>query len=124
METVLVCWHACNELRFLDILPGHFIVCIHAKNWQRLLIEIYKSINYLRSSFVWKFHEKKCVEYNLRTENLCKSLQDLGWNHCLFKGSFLWNTVDGSIRNEPTLLAFKNKIENWSGKQCTCRICG
>ena len=28
-----------------------------------------------------------------------------------FMGSFLWNTLDESIKNEPTLLAFKNKIK-------------
>ena len=26
----------------------------------------------LNRGFVWEFHEKKHVEYNLRTKNLCK----------------------------------------------------
>ena len=47
-------------------------VCIHAKNLQKLMIEIYKSMNHLSPSPVWEFHEKKCVEYNLMTKNLCK----------------------------------------------------
>ena len=46
--------------------------CIHAKNLQKLMAEIHKSINHLCPSIVWEFHKKKCVEYNLRTR---KSLQ-------------------------------------------------
>ena len=34
---------------------------------------------------------------------------------------FLWNTLDDSIKNEPTLQAFKHKIKMWSGKECICR---
>ena len=81
-------------------------VCIHAKNLQKLLIEIYKSINHLSPSLVWEFHEKKCVEYNLRTENLCKlptiKSTSFGLESLSFRGSFLWNTLDGSIKNELT----------------------
>ena len=32
-----------------------------------------------------------------------------------FRGSFLWNTLDDSIKKEPTLLAFKNKIQSGLG---------
>ena len=32
------------------------------------MIEICKSINHLSPSLVWEFHEKKCVDYNLRTK--------------------------------------------------------
>ena len=82
--------------------------------------EIYKSTNHLSPSLVWEFHEKKHVEYNLRTKNFCKlptiRSESFGLQSLSFRGSFLWNTVDDSIKNEPTLLAFKNKIKNWSGK--------
>ena len=52
----------------LSLLTGSGSVCIHAKNLQKLMIEFCKSINYLSPSLVWEFHEKRCVEYNLRTE--------------------------------------------------------
>ena len=65
-------------------------------------------------------NEKKHVEYNLRTKNLCKlptiRSTSFGLESLSFRGNFLWNTLNDSIKNEPTLPAFKNKIKNWSGK--------
>ena len=46
--------------------------CIHVRNLQKLMTEIYKSMNQLNPSNVWEFHEKKHVTYNLRMQNLCK----------------------------------------------------
>ena len=60
------------ECPFEILLTRSGSACIHAKNLQKLMIEIYQSINHLSPSLVWEFHEKKCVEYNLRTKNLCK----------------------------------------------------
>ena len=58
-------------------------------------------------------HEKKCVDSNLRTKNLCKlptaKTKSFGLESLYFRGTFLWNTLDNSINNEPTLLVFKNK---------------
>ena len=68
-----------------------------------------------------------CVEHNLRTKNLRKlsttKSTSFGLESLSFRGSFLWNTPDDSIKNELTLQAFKNKFKMWSGKECTCRIC-
>ena len=50
-------------------------VCIHAENLQKLMIEIYKSINHPSPSLAWEFLEKKRIEYNLRTKNLANYLQ-------------------------------------------------
>ena len=46
--------------------------CIHVRNLQKLMIEIYKSMNHLNPSLIWEFPEKKQVNYNLRTKNLRK----------------------------------------------------
>ena len=40
----------------------------------------------------------------------------------VFRESFLWSTLDDSMKNEPIVLAFKNKIKSWSGKEYTCSI--
>ena len=54
-------------------------------------------------------------KYNLRTKNLCKlpTIRSTSFDleSLSFRGSFLWNTLDDSIKSEPTLLAFKNKIK-------------
>ena len=94
---------------------------IHARNLQKLMTEIYKSTDRLSPSLVWEFHEKKHVEYNLRTKTLCKLLTvrttSFGLQSLSLRGGggFLWNTLDDSIKKQPTLLAFKNK-KTWSGK--------
>ena len=81
------------ECPFEMLLTRSGSVCIHAKNLQKLMIEIYKSINHLSPSLVWEFHEKKCVEHNLRTKNLCKlptiKNTSFGLESLSFRGSFL-----------------------------------
>ena len=81
------------ECPFEIVLNCSGSVCIHAKNLQNLMIEIYMSINHVRSSFVWVFHGKKCVEYKLRTKSLCKlptiRSTSFGLESLYFRGSFL-----------------------------------
>ena len=114
------------ECPFEILLTCSGSVCIHAKSLQKLVIEICKSTNYLISSLVWEFHKKKCLENNLRTKILCKfptiTSRNFGLESLSSKGIFLWNTLDDRSKNEPTLLAFKNKIKMHSGKEYTCRI--
>ena len=45
---------------------------IHVNNMQKLMIEIFKTMNGLNPPLVWEFHERKHVTYNLRIQNLCK----------------------------------------------------
>ena len=115
------------ESSFEMLLTRSGSVCIHVRNLQKLMIESYKSKNHLSPSLVWEFHEKKHVEYNLRTKILCKlppiRSTSFGLESLSFRWSFLWNTLNGSIKNGQELLAFKKKIKNWSGKECTCWIC-
>ena len=64
---------------------------MHIKNLQKLMTEIYKSMNHLNLSIVWEFHEKKPIMYNLRVQNLCKlpRIKTLGFglDSLSFRGS-------------------------------------
>ena len=105
-----------NESSFEILLTRSGSVCIHVKIVQKQMIEIYKSTNiHLSPSLVWEFHEKKHVEYNLRKKILCKlptiRSTSFGQESLFFRRSFLWNTLNDSIKNEQTLLAFKRKIK-------------
>ena len=64
--------------------------------------------------FTWEFHKKKSITYNLRIQDLYKlpTLKTLGFglDSLPFRGSFPWNTLDDSIKQEPTLSRFKKKI--------------
>ena len=112
---------------FETLLTRSGSFCIHARNLQKLMTEIYKSMNQLNPSLVWEFHEKKHVTYDLRIKNLCKlpqiKTQGYGQESLSFRGSFLWNTLDDTIKNQPTLTAFKKRIKDWAGDKCTCKIC-
>ena len=114
------------ECPFETLLTRSGSFCIHVRNLQKLMTEIYKSMNQLNPSLVWEFHEKKHVTYDLRIKNLCKlpkKAQGYGQVSLSFRGSFLWNTLDDTIKNQPTLTAFKKRIKDWAGDKCTCKIC-
>ena len=111
---------------FQSLLARSNSFTIHVKNLQKLMTEIYMSLNNMNPSIVWEFHEKKYVAYDLRKKNLCKlpkaKTTSYGVESLSFRGSFLWNTLDDNVKQEPTLARFKNKIRNWAGEHCTCRI--
>ena len=99
----------------------------YKQNLQKLMTEIYKSMNHLNTSIVWGLHEKKPITYNLRKQNLCKlpTIKTLGFglDSLSFRGSFLWNTLDDSIKQVETLSRFKKRIKDWTADRCTCKIC-
>ena len=59
--------------------------------------------------------------------NLCKLpiIKTLGFglDSLSFRGSFLWNTLDDSIKQVPTLSRFKKRMKDWTADRCTCKIC-
>ena len=89
----------------------------HVQNLQKLMTEIYMLLNNMNPSIVWEFHEKKHVAYDLRKKNLCKlpkaKTTSYGVESLSFR-SFLWNTLDDNVKQEPALARFKNKIRNWA----------
>ena len=54
------------ECPFEALLTRSGRFCIHVRNLQKLMTEIYKSMNQLNPSLVWEFHAKKHVTYDLR----------------------------------------------------------
>ena len=100
---------------------------IHVNSVQKLMTEIFKSMNGLNPPLVWQFHERKHVTYNLRMQNLCKlppiKTMNFGLDSISFRGSFLWNNLDDSIKREKTLACFQKRIGKWSGARCTYKIC-
>ena len=99
---------------------------VHVKNLQKLMTEIYNSMKKLNPSYLWEFHERKEITYDLRTKDLCKLPKinkRYGSASLSFRGSLLWNTLSDKIKQIPTLAAFKNQIKLWTGDKCTGRLC-
>ena len=80
----------------------------------------------MNPAVVFGFQEKKCVKYDLRIKNLCKlptaKTISYGEESLSFRGSFLSNTLDDRMKQEPTIARFKNKIKSWKDEQCSYRI--
>ena len=66
------------------------------------------------------------MKYDLKKKNLCKFPKaktiSYGVESISFRGRFLWNSLDDSMKQEPTLARFENKIKRGAGDKCTCRI--
>ena len=78
------------------------------------MIKICMSLNNM--NIVWKFHEKRYLANDLRTNNLCKlkakaKTTSYGVESLSFRGSFVWNTLDDNVKQEPTLVGFKTRYE-------------
>ena len=102
-------------------------VTIHIKNLQKLMLQIYKSMNHLNPSYIWHIHERKEIQYDLRTKHLCK-LQStktikFGMESLSFRGSIFWNNLNDEIKELSTVASFKTEIETWMGEKCNCKIC-
>ena len=115
------------ESSFETLLARSGSNSIHIKNLQKLMTEIYKSMNHLNPSIVWEFHQEKPITYGLRLQNLCKlpTIKTFGFglDSLSFLGSFLWNTLDDSIKQVTTLSRFKKRIKDWTADRCTRKIC-
>ena len=79
------------ESSFEELIERDNTKTIHTKNLQKLMIEVYKSLNHLNPEYMWEFFVKKDVQYYLRTKELCKlpsvSSQRYGLNSISFRGS-------------------------------------
>ena len=112
---------------FDELLEKSESVKIHDQNLQKLMIEIYKTMKNVNPSYIWEFHERKVVKYDLRTKNLCRlpktRTTKFGIESLSFRGSLLWNSLCDTIKALPSVAAFKRAIKHWLGDKCNCRIC-
>ena len=102
-------------------------VAIHIKNLKKLMLESYKSMNHLNPSYIWRLHERKETQYDLKTKHLCNlpitNTIKFGMESLSFRGSLLWNSLNDEINELPTVASFKTKIKTWMGKKCNSKIC-
>ena len=95
---------------------------IHTQNLQILMVEVYKCLNNM--STPWDYFKQKYTPYHLRNTQLlelskCRT-KTYGLNTTLFKGSLLWNKLPNHFKEAKSLIHFKNKIQEWAGRSCTC----
>ena len=115
------------ESTFEELLDKDKSMTTHKQNLQRLLVEIYKTINHLNPAYMWGFFIKKDIPYNLRSKELRKipsvNSQHLGISSLSFRGSLLWNALSDEIKLATSISNFKKEIQQLDGRNCKCHIC-
>ena len=99
----------------------------HTQNLQILTVEVYKCLNNISTPFTWEFFKQKNTPYHLRNTQLlelnkCRT-KTYGLNTTQLKGVLLWNKLSNHFKEAKSLIHFKNKIQEWTGRSCTCCIC-
>ena len=119
--------HKDNNASFDMCLQREADTTIHVENLQKLMLEIFKTLNLLNPSYLWDFFNTKKVEYNLRIKNLVKLPQikthAFGTHSLTFRGSILWNALSDDMKICKNVAAFKKKIKTWKGANCSCELC-
>ena len=85
--------HNDYDSSFNTLLEKSDTVTIHVKNLQILKLEIYKSMDHINPSYICHLHERKDIQYDLRTKHLCKlpitKTIKFGMELLSFRGSLL-----------------------------------
>ena len=102
-----------NNSSFDKCLMKEAGIKIHIKNLQKLMLEVFKTLNRLNPSYLLEIFNEKQVGYNLRTRNLvvlCRT-QTYGINSGIFSGSTLRNALTEEIKTCENVVAVKEKAK-------------
>ena len=115
------------ESTFECLLTKNNEIAIHTKNLQKLMTEIYKSLNHESPSFMGDFFVQRELTYDLRIKNTLQipptKTISFGINSLAFRGSILWNAMPDTIKSAENVFRFKKGIGAWNGDKCSCNIC-
>ena len=104
-----------EDANFEDLLIKDSYWTMHENNIHTLLIEIYKSLNYISPTIMQEFSDLKVTPYSLRNNNLLKlpktNTSQYGTEALGFKGRIIWSTVPNRYKNLNSLDKFKQKIK-------------
>ena len=99
---------------------------IHTQNLQILMVVVYKCLNNISPLFTWDYFKQKITPYHLRNTQLLELSKCRTKTHglnTLFKRALLWNKLPNHFKEAKFLIHFKSKIQEWTGRSCTCCIC-
>ena len=98
---------------------------IHTKNFQLLVIEIFKSLQYLNPEIMWDSFKFKSEPYHLRqgiSLQIPKGQLARTINSFDFHAALAWNHLPANLKSNYTLSKFKTSIENCK-IYCNCKNC-
>ena len=98
---------------FEELLHRKEEVTVHEKNFQKLMLEVYRCMTSGNPSSLREIFSKKCFHIAKRYGNELLS----------FRGSIIWNLLPDQYKAAKTDNEVKMKIKSLKGFECTCRIC-
>ena len=116
-----------DTLSFNDILLKDESVTMHVRNLRLLATEMFKVKNNLTPSFIVELFPRFERVYNLRNkrEFIRPKVNTVQWGieSIRYFGPTIWDILPEEIKSATTLVSFKQKIQNWKGLDCPCRLC-
>ena len=98
---------------------------IHIRNLRLMLIEVFKSLNFLNPELMWNTFKLKSTSYNLR-QGSCILIPKAKTAHALnsfdFRASLAWNTLPKSIKLKQSLPKFTSALQLCK-IYCRCTYC-
>ena len=115
------------EADYSTLLELSKSVSIHVKHLRCLMVEIFKTKHSLNPEFMKEVFKPKMSNYELRNKELLvlnpTRTTTFGTRSISFKGSLIWNQLPNIYKEAESLNKFKRLIKNWSGIECSCKIC-
>ena len=88
---------------FSELLSIDGSQCIHVRNLQVLMTEVYKTINNLNPVFMKEIFHMKTNEYDLHNKTLIQIpkvlTKSFGYKSISFRGDMLWNMLPDKVKN-------------------------
>ena len=100
-------------------------VSIHTKNFQLLMIEVFKSMNQLNTSIMWDAFHVKSSKYNLRrgiSLMIPRANSVRGLNSIAVRAALAWNHLPSKEKEENAVAKFKSALKEIR-IYCRCKLC-
>ena len=112
---------------FKDLLKKNNSVCIHHRNIQSLVVELFKVKVNLSNTIMNDIFPTRVLNYNLRSQtdffrNNVNTTK-FGLNSLRYFASKVWSMIPIEIKNSSTVEIFKSKISKWEPNDCDCKLC-
>ena len=114
-------------LSFNDLLRKDKSVTTHVRNLRPLATEMFKVKNNLSPSFIVELFPEFETRYKLRNkrEFIRPKVKTVQWGmeSIRYFGPTIWDTLPEEMKSTTTIDSFKQKIQNWEGLDCPCKMC-
>ena len=112
---------------FKDLLKKNNSVCIHHRNIQSLVVELFRVKENLSNTITSDVFPARVLNYNLRSQTdflrHTFNTTKLGLNSLRHFASKVWSMIPIEIKNFLTVEIFKSKISKWEPSNCDCKLC-